>query len=226
VFVGSAFGWIFITELLRPNLRDLLVTSLKLAVSLVFVFMLFIALSPALWIDPFARIQDLVAERQKLIDIQVQADPIAPTTLLQRIEGIVTQPFLVPPMHFEVANWAEARPITAEIARYMASPISGIQFGWLFGLPLTLFAGAGILFCLLPAFRPRASSALSLGLLLWLGITALSLLVNPLPWQRYYLPLYPIVSLLAGIGLQTTIRLIVQKRKQNPSADRLPIGAS
>jgi hypothetical protein len=226
VFVASAFGWIFVAELKRRVWHGLLFTTLTLALSLVFVCALFVALSPALWNDPAVRLQDLVTERQKLIDIQVEADPIAPTTLIQRIEGIVTQPFLTPVMHFEVAYWANAEAITKEINRYMASPLSGIQFGILAGLPLTFLAGLGIASCVFPALRPQQSLALSLGVLLWLAITIASLLVNPLPWQRYYLPLYPVSALLAVIGMQTVIRWIVQKRKQNETIEPLPLAVS
>ncbi len=219
VFVSSAWGWIFVAELTR---RNLLTTSLMLTIGLALTFALFIALSPALWNDPIARLQDLVAERQMLIDIQVDVDPIAPTTFLQRVEGVIVQPYLTPAMHFEVAYWANADPITAEINRYMASPLSGLQFGWLIGLPLTLLAGVGIAACLWHEFNPQKSWPLSLGLLLWLGVTIVSLLVNPLPWQRYYLPLYPVATLLTGVGLQAAVRLIVQKRKQNSIAEALP----
>jgi 4-amino-4-deoxy-L-arabinose transferase-like glycosyltransferase len=219
VFVGSAFGWIFVAELTRRNLRDFLITIAKLVISTIVVFAIFIVLSPALWNDPLARLGNLVAERQRLIDIQVAADPLAPTTFMQRIEGIITQPFLTPPAHYEVAYWANAEPITQEINRYMASPLSGLQFGTLLGLPLTLLAGLGIVSLL----WSRQSWALSLGMLVWLGITLASLVVNPLPWQRYYLPLLPIATLLASIGLMAVLRLFVQKREQNLLQSPLPI---
>jgi 4-amino-4-deoxy-L-arabinose transferase-like glycosyltransferase len=222
VFVGSAWAWIFVAELTRRNWRSLFSTALVLFIGLAIVFALFIALSPALWNDPIARLQDLVAERQALIDIQVDVDPNAPTTLLQRLEGVIVQPYLTPPMHFEVSYWASAEAITSEINRYMASPLSGLQFGWLIGLPLTLLTGAGIAVCLWHDLSPQNSWALALGLLLWLCITIASLLVNPLPWQRYYLPLYPVATLLSGVGLQAVIRLIVQKRKQNSISVTLP----
>jgi len=226
VFVASAFGWIILAELPRHNWRKLARTTLILAACLALVIAIFIALSPALWNDPITRLQDLIAVRQELIDIQVEADPLAPTTLEQRIEGIIAQPFIAPVMHFEVAQWAYAEPITAEVDRYMVSPLSGIQLGWLFGLPLTLLAGLGFLACLWPGLRLQGSWILSLGMLVWLGVTVLSLMVNPLPWQRYYLPLYPVATLLAGVGVQTVLRVIVQKRKQNVTIDTLPVTLS
>ena len=80
----------------------------------------------------------------------------------------------------------------------MSSPFSGLQFGSILGGALTLLAGVGIaVFAAQAAFAARASTR---GLLLWLLLTAASLLANPLPWQRYYLPLIPAATLLAGIG--------------------------
>jgi hypothetical protein len=162
--------------------------------------LLFVALSPALWNDPVARFGDLIAQRQMLLDIQVASDPNAPTTLAQRVEGIVSQPFMVTPAHYEVAFWAEAAAITAEINAYMASPLSGVQFGVALGLPLTLLAGWGVV------SAGRGWRTWEIGLLVWLGITAASLLVNPLPWQRYSLPLLPVATALSGVGLVSLVR--------------------
>jgi len=210
VFVGGAFGWIGIRALIRifdwqstPTrraIRNLWPILWKLTLSTVGAILIFIALSPALWNDPIARFGDLIAQRQMLIDMQVASDPNAPTTLLQRIEGIVAQPFLTPPSHYEVAYWANAAAVTAEIMRYMASPLSGLQFGVLLGLPLTLLAGIG----LLAAIQEKNWW----GLLVWFLITVASLLVNPLPWQRYYLPLLPVSTILAGIGLLKVIQFV------------------
>jgi len=224
VFVAAAYGWIFVAEMTRRNVVGIVTTSVKLAVSLILAALLFVGLSPALWNDPLARLQDLVAARERLIDIQIAADPLAPTTILQRVEGILIQPFLAPPMHYEVAYWANAQAITDEINGYMTSPLSGLQFGLVLGVPLTLLAGLGLIACLW--LRPRGSWALSVGTLVWFAAATASVLVNPLPWQRYYLPLYPVASLLAGIGGAAVFRLFVQKRRQKLVPESLPVAAS
>ncbi|MFN8449780.1 MAG: hypothetical protein U0521_14635 [Anaerolineae bacterium] len=172
---------------------------------------LFVALSPALWSDPPARILDLLAARSELLDIQIETDPLAPTTLAQRIEGIITQPFMTPTQHFEAAFWANFPTVTSDIDRYMASPFSGVQFGGVIGGALTLAAGIGIVVALL---RRRARGEIYAGLLVWLLVTAVSLLANPLPWQRYYLPLLPAATLLAGVGLDWIARRFVVKSEQ------------
>lgn len=211
VFVAGALGWIFAAELIRLRWRDLLLTTVRLAVAGALMVVLFVALSPALWNAPLTRIGDLFAARTELLDIQVTSDSLAPTTLTQRIEGIVAQPFMMPPQHFEVAFWGEFPTVTADIDRYMASPLSGVQFGSIVGGVLTLLAGVGIIMALL---RLRSRDGNCAGLLVWLLVTAASLLANPLPWQRYSLPLLPTATLLAGIGLVGIVRRFVVKSEQ------------
>ncbi len=183
----------------------LLATMLKLAAAGLLALALFIALSPALWNDVPARLRDLVEQRQGLLEIQVTSEPAAPTTLAERLEGSIMQPFMTAPAHYEVAYWREAEAVQQEIAAYMASPLSGWQFGVLFGLPLTLLAGGGLVALVWP--RGWAGGGWQPGLLVWVLVTVASLLVNPLPWQRYYLPWLPVMTVLAGVGLLAARRL-------------------
>lgn len=215
VFVGGAYGWIALGELTHFRLRGAVVTALTMAVCGLLTLALFVALSPALWNDPVARLQDLLAVRAELLNIQVNADPLAPTTLQQRIEGIITQPFLTPPAHFEVSSWTTFAPVTAEVDRYMASPLSGIQFGPVVGTVLTALTGIGLALLFVPRLRPNREWAASLGMLAWLTIACASLLANPLPWQRYYLPLIPVVTLLAGMGLMGLTRAFIVRYRQD-----------
>jgi hypothetical protein len=149
LFVGGALGWIGLREIIRYfrrasdksesiTVKYLAATFARLIASGIVTLLIFIALSPALWNDPVARLGDLIAQRQFLLDIQVASNPAAPTTLSQRLEGIITQPFMTPPVHYEVDFWAKAAAITDEIQQYMASPLSGLQFGTILGSVLTL----------------------------------------------------------------------------------------
>jgi hypothetical protein len=167
---------------------------------------LFVALSPALWSDPASRIGDLLTERVRLIEIQAEVDPLAPMTLEERVGAIVTQPFLAPVMHFEVASWGQVSALQEEIARYHGSFLAGYPAGGAIGVALTVAAGIGVI-----AVLRRIRQPLYAGLLLWLALTVVTLLANPLPWQRYYLLLIPIAALLAGLGLQA-----IEKRLHFP----------
>jgi 4-amino-4-deoxy-L-arabinose transferase-like glycosyltransferase len=217
IFVAAAFGGIFIADVIRfiqswkfaplRNGTAALFGSGLLAMGLL------IALSPALWSDPIARAQDLGAMLAEQVQIVVDIQPDAPTTIGQRIEGMVNQPFIAAPQFFEQASWADAAPITAEIQNYMNSPLSGIQFGRLFGILLTLLTEIGIIAALWPRLRPYSSWGLSAVVIVWLLVTIANLLINPLPWQRYYLALIPLDTLLAGIGLFALLKFT---RRENP----------
>lgn len=221
VFVAGAIGWIFAAELLRRNWRALVVIGVKLAVAGVLMAALFVGLSPALWNDPPARFVNLLEERARLLDIQIAVDPVAPTTLAQRLVGIVTEPFMKPPQHFEVDFWGTFPAVTSDIERYMASPFSGVQFGAVLGGALTLLAGIGIVVSLRCVWaRIGASIAASyghyIGVLAWLAGTAASLIANPLPWQRYSLPLLPVATLLASIGANAVLRFVWKPEQRTP----------
>jgi 4-amino-4-deoxy-L-arabinose transferase-like glycosyltransferase len=217
VLVAGAFGWIALAEVARlfNHRRDQsgivwrsvgLITLRWVGTGLLTIA-LFIALSPALWNNPPARLADLVSTRQQLLDIQVSVDPRGAMPLEQRLLYILTQPFIEPVAHYEVSFWSDVSTIQAEIAAYMQSPFSGLHAGMLLGTLLTIAALLGLLLLIL---RWRHWS---IGLLAWIGVTILSLLANPLPWQRYYLPWIPILVLLVGY----LISVIVTRLRPTPA---------
>ncbi|MEP6988099.1 MAG: hypothetical protein ABI970_21025, partial [Chloroflexota bacterium] len=83
---------------------------------------------------------------------------------------------------------------------------SGLHTGTVIGSLLTLLALVGVVI-LLKAWRTW-----EIGVLVWLAVTVASLLVNPLPWQRYYLALYPLATLLTAIGVVAIIGWLNQRR--------------
>ncbi len=186
---------------------------MKLTVSGLLALASVVALSPALWNDPISRVRDLGQMLQEQVEIVVSIlAPEAPTTIPQRVEGIVTQPFLTPVAYFEQASWAEAAPVTAEIAAYRASPLAGIPVNPVIGTALTLLAALGLVAVFWSRLRPYESWSVSTVLLVWLLVTIVNLLINPLPWQRYYLPLIPITTLLAAIGVIGAVKVVRQRR--------------
>ncbi len=185
VFVAGAFGGIFVAEVVRvftpaPNplpasdegekgrltttahrSRAFLVTVGELIVSGLVALGLLVVLSPALWNNPVARAGDLAQMLNQQVEIVVSILPDAPTTIGQRIEGTLTQSFMTAPQQFEQASWADATPIQTEIQQYMASPLSGLQFGVILGGVLTLLAGFGLVAAIWPRLRPYDSAGLS-----------------------------------------------------------------
>ncbi|MBA3868693.1 MAG: glycosyltransferase family 39 protein [Anaerolineae bacterium] len=227
VFVAAAFGWVVIRQMqirLEPQRpgdntkinhrgtesaeknQTLIYDLIHVGVSILIMVGVFIALSPAQWNDPVARFGDLVSERAKLLESQVKAEPTAPTPLSERVAGIFTQPYVQAPVYFEAAFWGGAKAIQDEIAVYNGSIWSGLHAGTVIGSLLTLLALVGVVI-LLKAWRTW-----EIGVLVWLVVTVASLLVNPLPWQRYYLALYPLATLLAAIGVVAIIGWLNQRR--------------
>jgi 4-amino-4-deoxy-L-arabinose transferase-like glycosyltransferase len=226
IFAAGAFGGIFIAEVIRAFRRDdsskvrsarpyasLISSTAKLTTSGLLTLALVVVLSPALWNDPIGRVRDLgqMLQEQVAIVVSILA-PEAPTTISQRVEGIVTQPFLTPVAYFEQASWAEAAPVTAEIARYSASPLSGIPVNPILGVVLTLLAAVGLVAVFWGWLRPYESRAASAVLIVWLLVTVANLLINPLPWQRYYLPLIPIMTVLVAIGVMGIFKIVRQRK--------------
>jgi 4-amino-4-deoxy-L-arabinose transferase-like glycosyltransferase len=213
VFLAAAYGWVAVAPLRSQQvgvahsqrLIRLLRPAAKLSLSAAAALALFWLMSPSLWNDPLARAGDLLRVRAELLDIQVNVDPLAPMTLSERITAIVTQPFIAPLAHFEASPF-DVPPIHMEIARYMISPLSGITAGLIGGGALTLLSFAGVIALCVPRWRPIPTVSAA-GLLVWMAVVIISLLANPLPWQRYYLPLIPLAALLAGVGTLAVWRL-------------------
>lgn len=196
VYLAPAYLALTLPEVLRLRAAAApLIAGLAMCVALT--VLLFFALSPGWWYDPLARFQDVVRGRFDVIQSQVVSDPNAPIAPDIRAAYILTEPFMMPLQHAEIDRVA---PQT-EIDRYMASPLSGVQFGALFGGLLTLLTGFGLLAVIVPRLRLVPSGALATGLCLWLSVNVVTLMTNPLPWQRYYLALIPLLTLLTGIGL-------------------------
>lgn len=163
---------------------------------------MFLALSPALWPDPWRVLQRLVDVRSELVEVQVrnlQPGGVG-MTLAERLDQLLTQPFLRPAMFYEVAAWSDYEAITAEIEVWRASPLSGMPVNPLTGGLLSLLTLAGLAQI---GRRPER-----VGLLAWLALTLVVLLLNPLAWQRYYLPLLPLTCLLAALGMTGLLRRV------------------
>ncbi len=170
------------------------------------------ALNPAYWSHPFGAIRTTVAARAELLDQQVSAaGQLAYTNAWQRIQAVITQPFLTPPQYYESDTWSGL--INNQIAVYQQSAIDGWDWGPLIGVVLTLLAGIGLAALFYDAFR---GDKIAWAILIWTVFTIIASLVVPLSWQRYYLPLMLVSIVLAAEGLG---RLLVRRA---PEENRQP----
>ncbi len=189
----------------RSTVRGLSSTVSRLLSTILILLTLTALLNPVFWPHPVLAIRSAIHLRADLAARQA-ADTarLAPETLLdtpaKRLIALVGNLYLTPPRFAEVGNYT-AETAAAEAA-YLANPLHdwgrGLYGGALF-LALTLLGmGRGVreIWKERTAFG-EAQAARKVACLL--GATALQggalLLMIPLPWQRYVIPLLPMVVL-------------------------------
>jgi hypothetical protein len=167
-------------------------------------------LNPFVWRQPVTALLEAVNERQNLLAQQVSdVEQYAPGQVLrtpgERVAVLLTQVFIAPPMFSEVGNY---RIQTADAeANYLRNPGNQLWRTALFaGLNLGFFL-LGILAAVRTSIQTDFSRRKSLLLTLFALATVLIglALTVPLPWQRYSLPLIPIVSIFTGLGITWVI---------------------
>ncbi len=203
-----------------------------LVIAAVFTFGSFFALNPAWWGDPAARAQTVVDLRQELLAGQTAVFG-GYAHLGDQITGFLRQSLIVHPQYYEVDAWQGY--IGDQINLYEASAWRGVSIGGsvIGALVLCGIMAAGV-WKMIKAAIPKSLStrmmarwnrmdetsaeAVSQGGVRWLiGVWALTmilttLLLTPLEWQRYYLPVYPVIGLLAALGANALIGRIDLKR--------------
>lgn len=162
----------------------------------------FYAMNPVWWVQggeiPAERLQDTLDARTEILTTQVRlfGGYDGP---LDRLAGLFRQTFIVRPQYYEDPAWAGY--ITNQIAAYEATRWKGISVGGstLGGLIMLALTAAGAWSLAGDASRP-IETRLVLGA--WsLAVAGAILALNPLEWQRYYIPLYPVVGILASLGI-------------------------
>jgi 4-amino-4-deoxy-L-arabinose transferase-like glycosyltransferase len=160
--------------------------------------LVFYALNPAWWGDPVTRAQQVLTMRTDFMVAQVSAFE-SYETFSEQITGFIMQVFIVPPMYSEtpVDNFVANQQRL--IATYEQSLFNGVHPGMAGAVITGVFALAGCV----ALWRDTALHEAGRWLLIMLVgcVGAFVLLLTPLPWQRYYLPLYPVAGLLMAVGV-------------------------
>ncbi|MBL8146468.1 MAG: phospholipid carrier-dependent glycosyltransferase [Anaerolineae bacterium] len=156
--------------------------------------LVFLALNPAWWSDPFGRAADVLRLRSELLDGQTAAFG-GFAGLPDAFAGFARQAFAPVPQYFEVAGWGEW--LAPQITAYEASGLAGVTAAWLWALAALILGGAGFVALLRGPGRTEARWIVGLWLL---SALAAALLLTPIEWQRYYLPVYPPLMAVMGVG--------------------------
>lgn len=187
----------------------------RAALAAVVALLTWFALNPAYWNNPAGALREAISARTNLLNLQTRGNPLAFDDLGQRMQAIVTQPFLTPPQYYELGSWAAV--IDKQIAEYKQSAVDGWDWGPLVGAALTVLMGVGLLAL---AYDALHRDLVAWAILIWTGATFLASLAVPLNWQRYYLPLLLVSIVLAAAGLG---RLVVRRvPEERPAISSIP----
>lgn len=181
----------------EPSVRALA----PLAASGLLSFAVFLALNPAWWDAPLARPSQVLELRTGMLTNQVELfrDSVY-TTPVARIRGLVHQASSAPVAYFEHDAWRGW--LSDSVTAYASSPLSGVRYGpgaaSVAGVVLLALALVGGLRAVQEAARGDAAATV---IAVWaFGVVAFILVAVPLAWQRYYMPLYPVLVVLAAGG--------------------------
>jgi 4-amino-4-deoxy-L-arabinose transferase-like glycosyltransferase len=159
-------------------------------------------LNPGYWNNPLGALQYTIEARQELLTQQASGD-YTYTNIGQRLQAIITEPFLTPAQFYEAESFAGIS--APQIAQYQNSTIDGWDWGPIIGLALTVLAGIGLVALIYDSLH---RDKIAWAVLIWAAATVVSSLAIPFAWQRYYIPLILVAIVLAGEGLG---RLLVQR---------------
>jgi 4-amino-4-deoxy-L-arabinose transferase-like glycosyltransferase len=156
----------------------------------------FIALNPVWWQQDPLKIAGLLLERRSaLLQGQVAAYG-GYESLWERFAGFINFAFVAQPQYFEDARWAA--PLQAAIQAYDGSWWRGLWSGELAAVMMAALSAVGV-----ASLVRHPRSLVALWVCAWwaMAVIGLTLVGTPLPWQRYYLPVYPVIGLLVAVGV-------------------------
>jgi 4-amino-4-deoxy-L-arabinose transferase-like glycosyltransferase len=205
IIVGAAFFAVLTEPLLRrgrPGTRFDRPHLIRLAASGSIMMITFVALNPAWWNNPLTMPGHVLDARENLLKGQVEWYG-GYDSKSEQTTGAFHQLFFAAPQYYEDSRFQSY--VGDEIDAYDSSWLSGRGNGVIGGsLLLAMFAfGLGVL-----CDRWRQPSVWVM--LLWMGITGIALiLVTPLEWQRYYLPLFAPMSVVTGVGTVWVVTFVI-----------------
>jgi len=199
----------------------------------------FLALNPAWWGDPVARAQTVLQLRQDLLAGQTAVFG-GYSNFADQLGGFFRQSLVVYPQYYEVSGWEGY--IADQISRYESSVWRGVSMGGsvigaLFVCGIMAVGTWEMVSPLIPlrlrkrwivdddepitnAHPPITGARWLVGL--WALVMVLTtMFLTPLEWQRYYLPVYPAIGLVAALGVDVLLtrwkwRTLLNRRVDEP----------
>jgi 4-amino-4-deoxy-L-arabinose transferase-like glycosyltransferase len=163
--------------------------------------LVFFAFNPAWRGNPIGRVADVLQLRQSLLEGQI-AFFGGYENFAEQVGGFTRQTMIVLPMYAESNYDGFLSEQTELISQYDSSLLSGISIGGsIFGAAIF---GLLILIGIVALWRYPVLENSSRWLIggWFLAVLLLTLLLTPLEWQRYYIPIYPTIGLISALGIK------------------------
>lgn len=165
---------------------------------------IFFGLNPAWWTAPLTTASSVLELRQELLAGQVDFFGGYDNTG-QQLSGFARQSFIVLPIYAD-SNFDDFYSAQREtIETYDSSLLSGISLGGSVfgGIIVFILVTIGLVHLWLYEEIIYSHKWLITG---WfIAMLLLTLILTPLEWQRYYLPIYPVIAILMAIGVDFVI---------------------
>ncbi len=182
-------------------------------------------LNPALWAAPGAGLAAMLAARTQLLAEQTATLRAASGPVVdgpaQQVTALLYHLYFAPLTFWEVPNYAAATAPAEAAYQAQTWQVWFHAAPWSANLPagalLLMLTLAGLALSAWRLRRPGAGAllpeerrALLLLAAVSVGMTA-AVFVIPIAWQRYYVPLLPLVCLWSGVGLAALARPLTQR---------------
>ncbi len=160
--------------------------------------MITVLLNPILWNHPLEAGQNLFEKRANLLNAQLEViGSVSPDFILntpvKRLVGFIAQSFITPPAYQDVANYqVNLQPSIQQYEQFLFH--FGIFRSAIPGVILFVFSIIGFFFILHDQDKSKIGF-----LVLYLLALFEVLYVFPIPFQRYYLPLYPFIFIFISV---------------------------
>jgi 4-amino-4-deoxy-L-arabinose transferase-like glycosyltransferase len=197
-------------------LRDLLIFITVFGIT-------FFSLNPLLWTNPLGALKAIYQARLEFLEEQIDLIRVlAPDQVLdsplQRLMVMLAHLFIASPQMAEAGNYS-AQTSAIEKA-YLAHPLHNLLRGMIGGAITLSLTALGMAFSFLERKGEDPQKTRMAGLL-FAGtlIQSIALLwANPLPFQRYYVPLIPFICLWIGTGGSTLLHLFLKYALRNKAS--------
>jgi 4-amino-4-deoxy-L-arabinose transferase-like glycosyltransferase len=197
----------------EPKSKLSLLHLRRIFIYLIVAVFIILLLNPILWSDPIKGIENIWQARADFTNRQIDLmEIVAPNYILdrpsERIAGMIYQLFIASPQTYEVGNYV--KDIESSVEAYLANPFHSIGRGWaggtiIMGLLLMGIVGVGLEFQAFGSGQRRDISLLFIATVLQLIALLWAI---PIPFQRYYIPLLPLIILWSALGMDRVFYLI------------------